>query len=314
MRTSINVGATETGRFSSSKSTTGTGANMFNITEELRGMFVADPGYKLCGIDLEQAESREVGSIIGRLFDDWTYLDACEAGDLHTTVAKMVWKDRAWTGKPVEDRKLAEVKFYRHFSYRDISKRLGHANNYLMTPWTGSRLLKIPLKLAESFQDDYLEAFPGIPRWHRWVAEQLQTTQQLTTAFERQRHFFGRPNDDATLREAVAYEPQSTTADRLNIGLLRMWNHFGPRIQVLLQLYDAVYFQFREDDNESEIISEALQLIDVPMDINGRKFTVPGEAKTGWNWKSFGSDNPDGLKKYKGEDTRKRTTVLERIL
>ena len=89
MRTSINVGATETGRFSSSKSTTGSGTNLFNITSDLRQMFVADPGYKLCAIDLEQAESREVGFICGKLFNDWAYLDACEAGDLHTEVCKL---------------------------------------------------------------------------------------------------------------------------------------------------------------------------------------------------------------------------------
>ena len=59
MRTSYNVAGTETGRFSSSTNAFGTGTNLQNITSSLRKMFVADPGFKICGIDLEQAESRE---------------------------------------------------------------------------------------------------------------------------------------------------------------------------------------------------------------------------------------------------------------
>ena len=276
-------------------------------------MFVADPGYKLCGIDLEQAESREVGWICGTQFGEWSYLDACEAGDLHTYVATMVWPDLGWTGNLSKDKALAETPYYRHHTYRYMAKRLGHASNYLTTPFTASRHIKCPVKLCSEFQTRYYGSFSGIPKWHQWVGTQLQTTQQLTTVFGRQRHFFGRPNDDATLREAVAYQPQSSTADRLNIGLMRLWSHFGNRIQVLLQLYDAIYFQFREDDNEQELISEALRLIDVPLEHQGRIFTVPGEAKVGWNWSSWSPDNPDGLKKLKGPDSRKRTALLDRI-
>ena len=327
MRTSINVGATETGRFSSSKSTTGTGRNMFNVSERQRRMFVADPGYKICGIDLEQAESREVGWICWILFGDSSYLDACEAGDLHTHTASMVWDDLGWTGDPTRNREIAEQLYYRDYSYRYMAKRGGHATNYLTTPYTASRHLKCPIGLMERFQKRYMDAYPCIPRWHQWVAEQIQTTHQLTTTFDRQRHFFGRTDDDATLREAVAHQPQSQTADRLNIGLLRFWTHFGTRVQILLQLYDAIYFQYREDDNEAEIIQEALKLIDVPLEHNGRRFTVPGEAKVGWNWAPYVSEedvkkakgkppelNLDGLKKWKGSDSRKRTAFLDQIM
>jgi DNA polymerase I-like protein with 3'-5' exonuclease and polymerase domains len=79
MRTSYNIVGTETGRWSSSQSSTGTGLNAQNIKRKLRSMFIADPGWKLCGIDLEQAESREVGWLCGTLFNDWSYLDACDS-------------------------------------------------------------------------------------------------------------------------------------------------------------------------------------------------------------------------------------------
>ena len=320
MRTALNIGGTETGRFSSSKSPLGTGANFQNIEDKLRRVLVADPGWKICGIDLEQAESREVGWLCGILFNDWTYLDACEGGDLHTSTAKLIWPTLPWPGDPKGDRELAEQPFYRHYSRRDMSKRGGHGSSYLGAPFTMARHLKVPVKLMESFQEAFFSAYPGIPKWHRWTAEQLQTTQTLVTPFGRTRRFFGRPNDDATLREAVAYVPQSATADRLNLGLFRIWKHMGNRVRLLTQLHDAVYFEYREDDNEAEVIAQALELIDIPLFApSGRRFSVPGEAKVGWNW-GPGSDprrgwhNPDGLMKFKGHDPRVRTPLLDRIL
>ena len=330
MRTSINIGATETGRLSSSASTTGSGTNMFNITEELRRMFVADRGWKLCGIDGEQAESREIGYQCGVLFDDWSYLDACESGDLHTTTARLIWPHLPWNGDSSHDRALADQNFYRNFSYRDMSKRGGHGSNYLGSAFTMARHLKVPTSIIESFQANYFNAFPGIPRLHQWTAQQLQTNRRLTTTFGRERTFFGRPGDESTLREAVAFLGQSPTADRVNLAMLRIWRHFGTRVQLLLNLYDGIYFQYREDDNEQEIVETALALFDVPLFHNGRRFTVPGEAKVGWNWsneitpehitraKTQGKKeprlNPDGLRKYKGTDPRQRTSPLDALL
>ena len=88
----------------------------------------------------------------------------------------------------------------------------------------------------------------------------------------------------------------------------------GTRVQILAQVHDALYFQYRESDNEAEIIAQALALISTPLTHKSRTFDVPGESKTGWNWGAFGPDNPDGLKKYKGKDQRQRTTGLARVM
>ena len=74
-RTSYNIGGTETGRLSSSTSVLGTGGNAQNIAPELRRVFISDPGFKLCSIDLEQVEARDVGFLCGSLFGDWSLLD-----------------------------------------------------------------------------------------------------------------------------------------------------------------------------------------------------------------------------------------------
>jgi hypothetical protein len=257
---------------------------------------------------------------LGTLFDDWTYLDACEDGDLHTKTCQLIWDNLGWTGDAEADRKIAEQNFYRQFSYRGMSKKGGHGSNYLGTPFTMARHLKVPQSLMENFQTAYFRAYP-ILRWHTWTAGQIQTIQQLTTPFGRRRHFFGRPNDDTTLREAVAYVPQSATADRMNLALWRIWHHMGTRVQLLAQVHDAVYFQFPESADAGALIAEALTYLRTPFTHtrpNGevRRFDVPGEAKVGWNWGNYHEKhNPDGLQKWKGQDDRKRSgSGLQRIM
>jgi DNA polymerase I-like protein with 3'-5' exonuclease and polymerase domains len=326
MRTSYNIAGTETWRWSSSANAYGTGTNLQNITPELRKMFVADRGWRLFGIDLEQAESREVGYLCGTLFGDWKYLDACERGDLHTTACQLIWPQEAWSGDPRYDRAIADQPFYRHFSKRDMAKRGGHASNYYGTPFTISRHLKVPQTLIDDFQQRYFEAFPAISKWHRWVAQQLETTRAITTPFGSQRLFFGREREDATLREAIAFSPQSSTAVRMNLGAWRVWRYM-PEVQLLAQVHDAIYWQAPEDADHNAIAKKALSLISVPLHCpGGRTFDVPGEIKIGWNWAAYCCGdrakcpkcklptNPDGLRKLNGTDERKRLEGLEYIL
>ena len=315
MRTSYNVAGTETGRFSSSTNAFGTGTNLQNITASLRKMFVADRGFKICGIDLEQAESREVGWLSGIICNDWSYLDACYSGDLHTLVAQTAWPSLEWSSDPKHNRRVADTPFYRNLTYRDMAKKLGHGSNYRGLPPTMARHAKIPTATAEHFQRAYFERFAGIPKWHRWVAGQLQTTHSITTPFGRQRTFFGRSNDDTTLREAIAFSPQSATADRLNLVLWRVWYHM-PQVQLIAQVHDALYFQYRETEDEVAIIEEALSHFHIAFEHSGHTLIVPGEAKVGWNWGNFDANsNPDGLAKWKNvKDPRKRTPILNQKL
>jgi DNA polymerase I-like protein with 3'-5' exonuclease and polymerase domains len=326
LRTSYNISGTETWRWSSSKSSTGSGGNLMNLkvdddiddpeTTTVRRIFEADPGWKLIHIDLDQAEAREVGWTFWTLFGSPTYLDACEKGDLHTTTARLVWPNLGWTGQPAADRKIADRLYYRHFSYRQTSKRGGFLTNYMGTAWTASRKLKVPLKLMENFQDAYIgQAYPDFPKWWRWVAEQLETRHELTNNFGCRRHFFGRPRDDATLREAIAFGPQSSTAQRLELGLWRIWHHMGTRVQMLAQVYDSLTFQVRESDDHAGVIAEALGHLRVPLEHAGRVFDVPGSVKVGWNWGTWDPvQNSNGLRKWTGADTRTRRTGLDRVL
>lgn len=272
IRVSYNIAGTETGRWSSSKNVFGSGTNFQNITPSIRDIFIADEGMMLAYADLEQAESRVVAYVSG----DKGYIEACEEADLHSIVAKMVF------GVSGED---VHKSYYRHFSYRDIAKRAGHATNYMATPYTLSKRLKIPVKTCEEFQHLYFSAFPGIRDWHKSVQVRLQTEGKIVTALGRERQFFGRKFEDATLREAIAYEPQSTVADILNIGLLSIYTNLEPKVQLLAQVHDAVLFQFPE--NDLPLAARASSFLSIPIKINSQTMTIPVETKVGFDWKNM---------------------------
>ena len=329
MRTTYKVAGTETGRWSSSADAFGEGTNLQNITDELRRMFIADPGKKLCYLDLEQAESRVVGLLVWMVTGDGTYLHAAESGDLHTTVSKLVWPHMGWKDDKY-NRELADKIFYRQFSFRDMAKRGGHATNYYGTPRTISRFLKVEERIINDFQVAYFTAFNGIRRWHEWVSRSISLDYELTTPLGRTRTFFGRPGDDATLREAIAFGPQSYVGDLLNVALWRIWRFF-PQVELLAQVHDAIVLQYPEEQ-EQELLPRVLSLCTIPVSVRGihesvkdeiKTMIIPVECKVGWNWASAEIKtsrgiikNPNGMKKWKaGErDVRKHIGGLDRIV
>ena len=318
---------------SSRKNIYGTGTNGQNITEELRRIFIPDDGMVFLSPDLEQAESRAVAYIA----EDENYIAACEGGDLHTTVAKMVWPDMPWTGDLKTDKELAETPYYRDYSYRFMCKKASHGSNYGGTARTLARQMKVEEKLVTRFQLDYLGgevdkkklvrwgfrdlidradrregdmlfyegAFGGIKHWHHEIEDVLQTQRPpvLITPLGRARQFWGRKNDAATLREAIAYLPQSTVADVTNLGLFKIWVEFDPDdAQVLGQTHDSVLIQVDEDrvDEMKEKITDRLTF---PVPVNGREMVIPVDMKAGKNaakadpkCEMFEDGNPEGVK------------------
>ena len=312
LRTQFNIAGTVTGRFASSATDFNTGTNLQNVTESLRSVFVADPGMMFCNIDLEQADSRNVGALCWNLLVDefgedfaGKYLDACESGDLHTLVTKMVYGDKLPWGT-ASDREVAEAIAYKHYDWRFLSKKSGHGSNYLMQPPTMAKNARCSVPMAKEFQEKYFCAFPCIPEWHKKVFWQIENLGYLISPhFNRRRFFFGRPKDGSTRREAVAQVPQSMTGDEINTGILNLWH--ADKVQLLIQVHDNILFQFPEHLRD-EIVPWAQEAIKTKLILErDREFTVPTEASTGWNWGKQSDENPDGLKKWKGHDDRKRT-------
>jgi DNA polymerase-1 len=318
MRSSFNIAGTNTGRLASSLSAMGTGTNLQNVDRELRSVFIADPGMKFGNLDLEQADARNVGALCWNYFvaehgESFAgrYLDACESGDLHTATCKLAWTNLPWNGDAKFDRSIADQLAYRQDSYRQLAKKLGHGTNYYGTPRTMAKHTKTAVALIQDFQHRYFKGFPCIQEWHNRVKKMLREESAITTLFGRRRYFWGRSSEDSTIREAIAYAPQSMTADEINEGMLNLFR--TNRVQLLVQVHDSLLFQYPEDE-EDEIIPLALNCLRAPLILErDREFAVPVDAKTGWNWGDTVTDktgnvieNEDGLAKWKGHDKRKR--------
>lgn len=333
----LSIAGTDTGRLACYGGNMGYGTNLQNITEELRQIFVADPGKKLAYIDRAQIQSRAVGAICWNLFHDGTYLDFCESGDLHTGVCMMTWPDMDWRGNGLaalntpdlykHNRGVANLHFYRVDSFRQASKKLGHATNFLGQAPEISRQTRIPVELIKVFQSSYLNnAFPSIKEWHRWLEKKLIKDGWITTLTGRRRWFFGRRWEHDTVKKAAAYEPQDVEAYINQTGMLQLWRAVRnaskgsplATVDILLPVHDAILIQYDERlEEELKPIIDRLLHVPVPL-MHGRELIVPVDWQVGWNWRHAYNDkkelvNPDGIIDYKGLDNRQRSKKLSML-
>jgi DNA polymerase-1 len=316
IRTSYNIAGTSTGRFSSSFSEFGTGGNLQNVEESLRSIFVADPGMKFAKFDAKSGESFCVGAIEWNLFNDPRYLDACESGDPHTAAARLCWPNLGWTGDLNHDKALAEEPFYRQHSRRFLCKRLGHGSNYGGKPQTLAQQSHVELDVAQNFQRNYFTAFPAHLLWQSNVEDRLRNDGYLVSLTGRKRYFFGRRSDPATLREAIAYDPQCSLADIVNTAMLNIWRQ--NLAIITMHDHDALTFMYPEKD-EDKIIPILMENLMVPIKLfGGRELRIPYDCQVGWNKGKWDErKNPNGLKDYKGHDDRRRQktpSILDRVL
>jgi DNA polymerase-1 len=292
---SFNIGGTDTWRWSSSEHPFGIGANLQNLDDDLRRAFVADPGYILFSCDQQGAESRAVAYLSG----DENYIQAVNSGDVHSMVALMTFGfDKGLDQKQL--REMADRKYYRDYSYRDMCKKLGHGSNYFGKPPTLAKNAQIDVGMATEFQKQYFKAFPQIPKWHDWTIAKIQTDGFLDTAFGNRRHFWQRTWDESTWRAAIAFVPQSLVGQLTARALYYLWKEHAPLIMIMNNIHDAVMGQFPIDKVE-ELMPVVIKTITQPLqitDIKGvtRTMTVPWEPSYGANWGKQNSKNPDGLR------------------
>ncbi len=139
----FNIAGTDTGRWSSSEHPFGMGSNLQNIDDYIRRIFIPDPGHIFFNCDQQGAEARVVGYVAG----DENYIKAIESGDVHTMVAAMVFGFEP-------RRELADRKYYREMSYRDIAKRAAHgcltSDHEVLTPsgWQPINTINVGMRVA----------------------------------------------------------------------------------------------------------------------------------------------------------------------
>jgi DNA polymerase I-like protein with 3'-5' exonuclease and polymerase domains len=104
-------------------------------------------------------------------------------------------------------------------------KKGGHATKYYGKPPTLQKVAfagQVTIAFVEEFQQSYYGAFPEIREWQLETIAEIQRTGILVTPLGRERRFWGRPDDAATHREAIAFSPQSLVGDIMNLGLIQV--------------------------------------------------------------------------------------------
>ena len=267
IRTGYQLTGTVTGRLSARESVYGTGSNLQQIPrgELIRGMFIPDKGMHFINADLSQAEARMVAYLsqeerLQRLFE--------RGGDVHKENASIIFK------KPLSQVSGEE---------RQLAKTLIHASNYGIGPRTFARYVGIGENEGRDLLNRYYTLYPRIKMWHREIEMELKRTRTLITPLGRKRTFFGRWGPDL-LREAIAYIPQSTVSDLLNLGIVRAFPNLPPQWELLMQVHDSVLLQVPVDADPMHVYKFVKHYFEIPLIVHRKRFVIPIEIKVGMNW------------------------------
>lgn len=241
---SLNGCGTESLRWSGGKDAWGRGFNIQTIPREggdisIKSMFLAPPDWSFVEIDLRQAESRFVA------YDssDATLIDMLESGaDVHTHVGNAILRQM---GRDPDSIPKEEFKS----TWRQLGKKAGHGLNYGMKPRVFVETVFNELDIVISEKDAklitqaYFTLFPGIPRWHGWIRNELYTKRKLTAPSGWERYFYGRKED--ALKEAYSWRPQHTIPWIMNHCLLSLIAQREARkydFQLIAQVHDSLIF------------------------------------------------------------------------
>lgn len=266
-RFSLNICGTYTGRFASSKSITGSGFNFQNQPKIVRQFYEPDPGRIFIQMDLSTSEARIVAALCG----DERWLKQFDEIDQHSLVASHLY-----------GMKMEEVNPETH---RQTAKRVAHASHYLLGWKLLSRILSCSANEAKQHKKNYFDLRPKLSDWHTYINTEVRKTRYIRTCFGRVIQFFG-PFFDSMITDAVAAEPQSTSADYLNIAIPPIakvedvWFHLQVHDSILVSIPDTLtaletIMPFMKETTEREIT------------VNDLTFVIPCDFEIGYNWKEL---------------------------
>ena len=277
MRTNWNASGTKNGRISSGKNKiTDRGMNMQNIPKKIRNLYIAETGWSVVRGDLSQAETMAVADILYRNGDPTLrkkYEDP--EFDIHTWMMDMI--NFYTQGKVKAD--------------RQIGKLANHSGNYMSGPGVlVNKAMKFDIPgvnyfVAKKILEARHKAIPGLKVWWKEVENELNRCRTLSTCFGRTRQFFGRL-DNTTLRDAVAFEPQSLIGDVNNKIFWQMCYYFRDTpAKIVIQVHDEVG-TICPDNMVEDVIAAHRRFAQIPLEIiRNKPLIIPVDMEVGKNWK-----------------------------
>jgi DNA polymerase-1 len=240
VHTTFNQAVAATGRLSSSD------PNLQNIPvrtplgREIRGAFVAEPGFRLISADYSQIELR----VLAHLSRDEALVDAFRQGvDIHDRTAERVFG----TASGLDRHEL-----------RRRAKIINYALLYGKTAFTLAKDIGVPQQAAQAFIDAYFAGFRGVRQFIDHTLAQARSTGVVRTMSGRRRLVPELTSKNgqvraAAEREAVNMPIQGTAADVLKKAMvdvhaeLRRYNTGRPHpSRMILTVHDELVFEAPE--------------------------------------------------------------------
>lgn len=261
-------GGTETGRLSSRTNVYGRGTNLQNIPRGpmVRSLFLPDDGKILVNADLNKAEARAVAYLAGE--ERLQNMLSNPREDFYKYLAA------GFTKKGITA--ITEEE-------RQSFKQVVHAAHYMVGDRKLARLLGCTHDSARELLNFYYAMCPCVKLWHIDTEQRLSRGRVLRTPMGRARMFFGRWGQDL-IREAVAYVPQSTVSDIINLGIIRAFPNLPPEWELLLQIHDSILMQVPSDTPSEHIKRFIEHYFEFPVEVNGKQMIIPVDIKIGLNW------------------------------
>ena len=239
VHSSFNQTVTVTGRISSTE------PNLQNIPvrtqlgREMRKMFVAqNDDFVLVDADYSQIELR----VLAHIADDENMIEAFESGaDIHTSTASKVFG--------VDKKSVTS-------DMRSAAKAINFGLVYGMGEFSLSQDLKISVKAAKEYINDYLGTYPNVKKYMKDTVDFAKENGYVKTMFSRRRQIPELASSNFNLRsfgERVAMNTpvQGSAADIIKLAMINVHKKLkeeGLKSRLILQVHDELIVEALKEE------------------------------------------------------------------
>ena len=259
IHTHLKIEGTGTGRLASEK------PNLQNVPEEMRAIYIPDPGYRLVNADYKQLELW-VGAVITYMWtDDDSFLRALESGeDVHYIACQLCFPHvKLLKGNRDED-----------FTHREalIAKTVTFGTFYDRTSYSIALEFGVTQAEAQSWQMRLLNKYPGLALYKEYCERTVSRQGYLETPFGRIRYITSR-------RQGYNFPIQSSASD-VTLGAIIEADQKS--LITSISVHDSLVEQIPEDSFDTDM--ETLKGVmgrPIPELMN---MSFKSDYKTGPNW------------------------------
>ncbi|CEO05378.1 DNA polymerase I [Paraclostridium sordellii] len=259
IHSSFNQTITTTGRISSTEPNLQNIPVRLELGRNIRKVFIANKGCELVDADYSQIELR----VLAHMSQDEHMIDAFNHDiDIHTKTASQVF------GIDINDVTSEQ---------RSAAKAVNFGIVYGISDFGLSQNLKIPVKEAKTYIDNYLNTYEDIKTYMDNTIEEAKKDGYVKTILNRRRYIPEINSGNVILKNlgkrlAMNAPIQGSAADIIKIAMVNVYNKLEEnnlKSKLILQVHDELIIDACEDEVEivSKIVKDEMEHA-VSMDVN----------------------------------------------